>query len=174
MSDDYRRGGTARYGFNYGRHVLPSNESKHLSRLSPCCANVSCSAASCARVAPSIAVMASRRAIAATPSRVLPARSERSSSPLAPPPPPPPPAATIPPPRGPGLVPLRSAASTGSSETALYTVRGGVGVGYGRLVHGGGEVIGELDARDGVGQVEGHQDGVLGGKVTEHLASMAI
>ena len=41
-------------------------------------------------------------------------------------------------------------------------------------MHGGGEVIGELDARDGVGQVEGHQDGVLGGKVTEHLASMAI
>ena len=68
----------------------------------------------------------------------------------------------------------------------MYTVRGGVRVGvrvrirgrvsrsYGRLVHGGGEVISELDARDGVGQVEGHQDGVLGGKVTEHLASMAV
>ena len=50
----------------------------------------------------------------------------------------------------------------------MYTVRGGVRVGvrvrirgrvsrsYGRLVHGGGEVISELDARDGVGQVERH------------------
>lgn len=43
-----------------------------------------------------------------------------------------------------------------------------------RCVHRGSDVIRELDARDGVGQVEGHQDGILGREVTEYLGSTAI
>ena len=135
----------------YSGHVRPSNDSKQLSRLSPCRATVSWSAASCASAATSIPDTMSRRAMRATPRPVTPERSARSSAPPLPPPPPPP--AASPPP---GRRPLRSAVC---QHRVLDD----------RLVHGGGEFVSQIDAGDGVRYVEGDLDRVLGREGSENL-----